>query len=744
MLKVLIVGPYTTNFSLAKVNRGFAQALAQRPELSVKLWKDPDFSIDKNFVDPAKAEILGFSHLLTDQVTDVDITIFNHFPDNEADAYGLAKLPGKAKLMYLAWEETVIPTARVAEINEHTHGVMAATSYTHDILRNNGVQVPVTVVPNALDNTFLNYQPKPYKVEKPDSFKFLHISSARQRKGVDVLLQAYFSEFSATDNVSLIIKSFPNRDNLVNDLLAKLRQEHKNPPHVQHIFDPDLSEQNLIDLTASCDCAVYPTRAEGFGLPIAEAMYLAKPTIATGFSGHMDFIDQRTGLILDYSLQPATQSEQLNLGARWAEPNQQDLQEKMRHVYSEQNSPTFKKLTTNAHERARQLSWENSAVAALGFLQTMSETYQLKQQTLAVVSPINTQSGIAEYSKQLFDKIESSFAHTYYLANQDTGELVQEDGEQVVRLWESGSNNLQQLQDWISKYAPEILHVQLHQGELNPQQLLAKCTEVKQTNPQLQLFLTPHVVKAPGIDLAAHKHQLQVFTRVLVHNQADVDYLVSAGIDNVQLFPHPYNLLEKHDQQLLRSKLQLSQRHPIIATHGLASHHKGLGETAKAVAELKQTYPDILWLALNAVNFDNSSSSDTYDQLLQLVKDFNIGDNVRLFPDYLESAQVKTLLAAADLGVLTYEDVGEAASGAIRKYFSVGLPTIVTDISTFAEFEEEVYKITEPSAGAISQAIAELYEQPKVRQKLQQKTQELVAQHSWEAASQQLLSIYAA
>ena len=44
-------------------------------------------------------------------------------------------------------------------------------------------------------------------------------------------------------------------------------------------------------LLAACDAVVSLHRSEGFGLILAEAMYLGKPVVATGWSGNMDFMN---------------------------------------------------------------------------------------------------------------------------------------------------------------------------------------------------------------------------------------------------------------------------------------------------------------------------------------------------------------------------------------------------------------------------------------------------------------------
>ena len=57
--------------------------------------------------------------------------------------------------------------------------------------------------------------------------------------------------------------------------------------------------QGLIEL---CDCFVSLHRSEGFGLNLAAAMAAARPTVATGYSGNMTFMDQTSAFLVPYTL----------------------------------------------------------------------------------------------------------------------------------------------------------------------------------------------------------------------------------------------------------------------------------------------------------------------------------------------------------------------------------------------------------------------------------------------------------
>lgn len=52
-----------------------------------------------------------------------------------------------------------------------------------------------------------------------------------------------------------------------------------------YILQDHITAAQYASLLAACDAVVLPTRGEGWGLPLVEAMAMAKPIIATRWSG---------------------------------------------------------------------------------------------------------------------------------------------------------------------------------------------------------------------------------------------------------------------------------------------------------------------------------------------------------------------------------------------------------------------------------------------------------------------------
>lgn len=63
----------------------------------------------------------------------------------------------------------------------------------------------------------------------------------------------------------------------------------------------ELTREQLRDELASADAFVLPTRGEGWGLPVAEAMTMGLPTIVTNWSGPAAFATAATAYLLPVS-----------------------------------------------------------------------------------------------------------------------------------------------------------------------------------------------------------------------------------------------------------------------------------------------------------------------------------------------------------------------------------------------------------------------------------------------------------
>src|SRR5207249_11274978 len=95
-----------------------------------------------------------------------------------------------------------------------------------------------------------------------------------------------------------------------------------------------LPRPRLLALMSAADTYVSLHRSEGFGLTVAESMLLGKPTIATGYSGNLDFMTPHNSYLVRYDR--ATIADDIPpypKGCVWAEPSAEHAAELMRRVF---------------------------------------------------------------------------------------------------------------------------------------------------------------------------------------------------------------------------------------------------------------------------------------------------------------------------------------------------------------------------------------------------------------------------
>lgn len=162
-------------------------------------------------------------------------------------------------------------------------------------------------------------------------FMFLSVFDWTLRKGWDVLLDAYGRAFRATDDVCLVLRTASgSRDDrpadAIDAVFSRLGLTMDERPTVI-LLDAPLSDEDMPRLYRAADAFVLPTRGEGWGLPLMEAMAAGLPVIATHWGGHLDFVNDDVAWLIDVDALVTVPPEYaarrpFYAGARlWAEPS---------------------------------------------------------------------------------------------------------------------------------------------------------------------------------------------------------------------------------------------------------------------------------------------------------------------------------------------------------------------------------------------------------------------------------------
>lgn len=235
------------------------------------------------------------------------------------------------KIGYTMLEVDGLPREWVRRANMMDE-VWTPSSFNAGTFRASGVERPVHVMPLGVNPAYFNPGIEGYPVR--GVYTFLSAFEWGERKAPELLLRAFNDEFRADEQAVLVCKVY-NQDTSVNipRRVGRLGLKEGGGRIVFSINEVVPAHQ-LGALYRSADCFVLPSRGEGWGLPLLEAMACGLPVIATAWGAQTDFINEEIAYPLDIEgLVPAEAKCPYYKGFNWAEPSYEHLRTLMRHVY---------------------------------------------------------------------------------------------------------------------------------------------------------------------------------------------------------------------------------------------------------------------------------------------------------------------------------------------------------------------------------------------------------------------------
>jgi len=229
------------------------------------------------------------------------------------------------------WEVDTFPERWRASF-EYVDEVWAASSFVAEAV---GADAPVPV-----NRVTLPIEPRlgallsRERLGMPPGFTYLFLfdyNSVFARKNPLAVVEAFTAAHPRPGEASLVLKSVNHER--APEHHAQLMAACAGRPDIT-LVDHHVSVREKNAMLASCDCYVSLHRSEGLGMTMGEAMRLAKPVVATGYSGNLDFMTAENSFLVDYELVAVgDQSDPYPPDARWAQPDVEHAAALMRQVF---------------------------------------------------------------------------------------------------------------------------------------------------------------------------------------------------------------------------------------------------------------------------------------------------------------------------------------------------------------------------------------------------------------------------
>jgi glycosyltransferase involved in cell wall biosynthesis len=211
-----------------------------------------------------------------------------------------------------------------------------------------GVDVAkMRMVPYGMDPSGLEPDgPVDGTVAPDDHFVFLYTFAFDWRKGFDLLLEAYMTEFTREDKVTLVLKVYdPDgdpvsvRSRIIGSIADSVDLFSQELPRVV-LMDQPLERDALMALYRRADLYVSTDRANGWGMPCMEVMTMGGAAATIDWSGSTEFMRADNALLIPAqpSLVPVdprlSALRPMYAGQSWADVRIEDVRSALRAAFA--------------------------------------------------------------------------------------------------------------------------------------------------------------------------------------------------------------------------------------------------------------------------------------------------------------------------------------------------------------------------------------------------------------------------
>lgn len=229
--------------------------------------------------------------------------------------------------------------------------------------------------------------------DKP--FIFGSVGTWDNKSGIRDIVRSYFTEFSASDKVVLLIKSTDqsrtnNGEGQIKSEIANLRNGVKNPsPPKIYIIPGGSNDNDYSQFIAACDSVVVNSRWDPLHLPIHHGMACNKIVICPSYGGKVEYCSEDICLTTSGEFEKVYASSDRFAGFKdqWFVSSINSICAKMRKAYSAyQNEESFKKKRKKGLEYIEKVC--NTDEVMKEFLKVLSHGIKLDEDRMSTLKKI--------------------------------------------------------------------------------------------------------------------------------------------------------------------------------------------------------------------------------------------------------------------------------------------------------------------------------------------------------------------
>jgi glycosyltransferase involved in cell wall biosynthesis len=212
------------------------------------------------------------------------------------------------------------------------------------------------------------------------------------RKNVGVLIKEFYETFKdyKGSKPALILKasvgtsSYISREAIL-DKIGKIKRSinSKNLPNV-YLLNGEFSDKEINELYnhSKVKAMVTTTKGEGFGRPLLEFSTTGKPIIASGWSGHLDFLNPLFTTLLPGHLEnvhPSAANAWLVPESKWFQVSGKDLRKSLKEVFKKYKEYSIKGKQQKHYVKTN-FSWDKMSSLITDILNDKNKVPEIAQE----------------------------------------------------------------------------------------------------------------------------------------------------------------------------------------------------------------------------------------------------------------------------------------------------------------------------------------------------------------------------
>jgi len=232
--------------------------------------------------------------------------------------------------------------------------IIVSSSWAKSILEKNKIKKTVHVVPMGVDTTIFDSN----ITNATDNYVFVTIGKWEKRKAHDTIIDCFNNAFNENDNVELWMVTYNPFLNKEEENQWLERIEKSKLKNKIKVFPRVSSHKELARLISYTNCGIYISRGEGWNLELLETMAMNKPVIASNYSAHTEYCNDKNSFLVDMPETELAVDNKWFMGtSNWGKISQEQIDQTIAHMINCYKNNI--RENPEGVKTANQLSWKN-------------------------------------------------------------------------------------------------------------------------------------------------------------------------------------------------------------------------------------------------------------------------------------------------------------------------------------------------------------------------------------------------